>query len=382
MASPDRNRILVVDDEEAILETMAFTFEDDYDVLTADSASKGLELLDRNAPVSVVVSDQRMPEMTGVEFLAKVFERHPATVRIILTGFADMDATIGAINDGHVYAYITKPWEPDQLKQVIRRAVEHNRLTVENEHLLRELGQANTFLEAVMDKLDVGALAVDASGIVREVNRPVREFLGLAEDPRGRKLEEILSAGGLEDLAAAVARMSSTGECPAEELALSGGSRDVRLRVRIQALSDPKGRDIGSVLLLREISHEPLRMRLDEVLGSVLRPPDGLRESLQSAETELRGIGEEARASSIESAGMSDLADRVARAATAIDHWLAVDDALAREDYPDAQMLLERLRLANSRWPLADQLPERVRELARAAEAYYETGENPKRRTL
>ena len=75
-----------------------------------------------------MISDQRMPEMTGVEFLARVYERHPNTVRIILTGFADMDATIGAINDGHVYAYVTKPWEPDQLKQVVRRAVEHHRL--------------------------------------------------------------------------------------------------------------------------------------------------------------------------------------------------------------------------------------------------------------
>lgn len=72
----------------------------------------------------------------------------------------------------------------------------------------------------------------------------------------------------------------------------------------------------------------------------------------------------------------------MARAETAIDQWIAVDDALSREDYPDAQVLLERLRVANGRWPLADQLPARVRELVRAVEAYYETGKNPKRRTL
>jgi len=382
MTSTERNRILVVDDEEAILETMAFTFEDDYDVLTASSASKGLELLERNAPVAAVVSDQRMPEMTGVEFLSKVFEHHPATARIILTGFADMDATIGAINDGHVYAYVTKPWEPDQLKQVIRSAVEHNRLTLENERLLGELRQANVFLEAVMDNLDLGAVAIDASGIVREANRPAREFLGLDQEPRGRKLEEILSAQGLEELAAAAGRMGAEACSPAEDIALALDSRDLRLRVRVQSLLDPERRDIGSVLLLREISHEPLRMRLEELLGSAAREEDDLRGTFAQLEPDLRAVAEEAKASSIESAGMAELADRVARAVTAIDQWLAVDDSLAREDYPDAQVLLERLRVANARWPLADQIPVRVRELARAVEAYYETGENPKRRAL
>ena len=87
-----RPRILVVDDEEAILETMSFTFEDDYEVLTSSSARDALALLEREGPVAVVISDQRMPEMTGVEFLARVFALHPTTVRIILTGFADMDA--------------------------------------------------------------------------------------------------------------------------------------------------------------------------------------------------------------------------------------------------------------------------------------------------
>src|SRR5512147_3121389 len=96
----DRARILIVDDEEAILETMAFTFEDDYDVLTAASAPEALGLLDTNGPIAAVITDQRMPEMTGVEFLARVCERHPNTTRIILTGYADGDAMVRAINEG------------------------------------------------------------------------------------------------------------------------------------------------------------------------------------------------------------------------------------------------------------------------------------------
>ena len=130
--SESRPRILVVDDEEAILETMTFTFEDEYDVLTSSDARRALDVLDQNAPVAVVLTDQRMPNMSGVEFLAEVYERHPDTVRMILTGFSDMEAIIQAINDGHVYAYVTKPWEPDQLKQLMKQAVERYALTVEN----------------------------------------------------------------------------------------------------------------------------------------------------------------------------------------------------------------------------------------------------------
>lgn len=382
MTPPQRSRLLVVDDEEAILETMTFTFEDDYDVLTSSSAEKALRILEENAPVAVVISDQRMPEMTGVDFLARVYEGHPNTVRIILTGFADMDATISAINKGHVYAYITKPWEPDQLKQVVRRAVDFHVLSVENERLLRELRDANRFLEAVMDRTEVGALALDASGVVREANRPAREYLGLEHDPRGRELKEILGVGSLGEVAAATTRIAAGEGETFEEVPLSVGDCSFRLRVRMQKLTDPDGREIGSVIFLREISHEPLRMRFDELLAKLSRQGDGLRSALDQAQTDLRRIGDEARSSKVESAGMADLGDRVARTVTAIDHWCAVDDALVREDFPDAQVLRERMRIANSRWPMPDKLPSRVRELARRVESYYESGEHPKQSTL
>ena len=97
MSAEARPRILVVDDEEAILETMTFTFEDDYEVYTSTDARKALEILDEKEPVAVVLTDQRMPNMSGVEFLAQVFDKHPHTARIMLTGFADADATIGEL---------------------------------------------------------------------------------------------------------------------------------------------------------------------------------------------------------------------------------------------------------------------------------------------
>ncbi len=383
MSAPERTRILVVDDEEAILETMAFTFEDDYAVVTSSSPREGLAQLDRHAPVAVVISDQRMPEMTGVEFLAEVYRRHPNTVRIILTGFADMDAIIGAINDGHVYAYVTKPWEPDQLKQVVRRAVDHHRLACENERLLAELRGGNVFLQAVMDQLDTGALALDASGVVRAANRAARDYLGLADEPRGQPLERILPAHELAVVADLAARMT---EAPAEafyeELDLARAGRRLRLRIQVQTLADDAGGSIGRVVLAREVSHEPLRRRFEELVEAVVREAGSLRAVLQSAQEGLRKLADEAGGSDVGSPAMVEVAERASRTATACDHWLAVDDSLAREDYPDAQLLRERMRVATSRWPFPDRVPPRVLELSRRVEAYYESGENPKQPVL
>jgi CheY-like chemotaxis protein len=375
-----RPRILVVDDEEAILETMAFTFEDDYEVLTSASPREALALLEREGPVAVVISDQRMPEMTGVEFLAKVFALHPTTVRIILTGFADMDAIIRAINDGHVYAYITKPWEPDQLKQVVRRAVDHHALAVENERLVGDLRGSNVFLEAVMDELDTGALAVDADGVVRAANRLAREYLGLPEGARGRPLAEVLSPAVLERVGGAAMTLESEAGCY-QEMELPVG-RGVRLRVHARTLASPDGGTLGRVILAREISHEPLRRRFDEIVDGLLAPGDGgLRERLAQAQREIGKLVRELGNEGVASPGRAELRDRATRTLTAIEYWVAVDDALAREAFPDAQPLLDRMRLANQRWP-QERLPERVRELARRVESYYESGENPKQPVL
>ncbi|MBW2665787.1 MAG: response regulator [Deltaproteobacteria bacterium] len=184
--SESRPRILVVDDEEAILETMSFTFEDEYEVFTSTDARRALDILDEKAPIAVVLTDQRMPNMSGVEFVTEVCRRNPATVSMILTGFSDMDAIIQAVNDGHIYAYITKPWEPDQLKQLMKQAVDRYQLAALNQRLLEDLKNSNVYLEAVMDHLDTGAIAVDSAGRVQAVNRPVREYLGLQGEFHGR----------------------------------------------------------------------------------------------------------------------------------------------------------------------------------------------------
>ncbi len=375
-------RILVVDDEEAILETMTFTFQNDYEVLTSSDARRALELLDEKAPVAVVLSDQRMPNMSGVEFVSEVCKRHPATVRMILTGFADMQAIIDAINAGHVYAYITKPWEPDHLKQVMKQAVEHYNLTVENERLVGSLSRANLFLEAVMDHLDTGALAVDAAGVIEAVNRPVRDYLALEGDLRGKLLKQVLESHGLEEVGAAAYALADQAERAWADVEVRIAQRGHRLRISMHSLTDGAGVAFGRVILIREISHEPMQRRFDDLVGDIVANAGELRGQLEKARDQLRAFAAEAQESRIDSPGMGELVERVSRTRTAIENWLDVDDALAREDFPDAQLLQDRMRVAMTRWPLPDEMPERVRALAKRVEEYYESGENPKRRVL
>jgi CheY-like chemotaxis protein len=373
-----RPRILVVDDEEAILETMSFTFEDDYEVHTSTDARRALDLLDTKGPFAAVLTDQRMPDMSGVEFLTEVWRRHPATVRMILTGFSDMEAITQAINDGHVYAYISKPWEPDHLKQVMKQAVEHYKLAVENERLLGDLRRANRFLEAVIDELDSGAIALDEDGVIRAINRPVREYFAVSHDPRGRRFDELLRSKGLEGVGAAV--MSVAGE---------GGDvtySDIdvgthRFRVTSRRLA-AQGEPLGRVVLFREISHEPLRRRFDDLVGEWISCDGPVRERLEQGRSELAGLGEEVGRTAIASPGMKELADRISRARTSLENWLAVDDALVHEDFPDAQVLQDRMRVASTRWPLGDELPTRVAQLARRVADYYESGEQSREATL
>lgn len=135
--------ILFVDDEKNILGAVQRIFrKEGYGILTAESGEGGIDLLTRNS-VAVVVSDQKMPGMGGVEFLRKVRETAPDTVRIMLTGQADMKEIAGAINQGEIYKYVTKPWIDDDLRLTVKAAVERYNLVVENRRLQEETMRQN-----------------------------------------------------------------------------------------------------------------------------------------------------------------------------------------------------------------------------------------------
>src|SRR5258707_10498852 len=117
-------KILIVDDEPANLRTLARLFREDYEVLTAASGDEALVLLIQH-DVAVLITDQRMPGMTGIELLKKTVPLRPRMVRIILTGYTDVDALVEAINCGQVYRYVAKPWKNEDLRLTVRRGLEH-----------------------------------------------------------------------------------------------------------------------------------------------------------------------------------------------------------------------------------------------------------------
>jgi DNA-binding NtrC family response regulator len=117
-------KILIVDDEPANLRTLARLFREDYEVLTAASGDEALALLGKH-DVALLITDQRMPGMTGIELLKKTVPLRPRMVRIILTGYTDVDALVEAINCGQVYRYVAKPWNNDELRLTVKRGLEH-----------------------------------------------------------------------------------------------------------------------------------------------------------------------------------------------------------------------------------------------------------------
>ena len=147
-------KILMVDDEENILSSLKrLFFDQDYEVLTATSGMEGIEALKKN-DISVVISDQKMPAMMGTEFLAKAREISPDTVRIVLTGYADAEIAIEAINKGKAYAFITKPWDDHALILTIKNAVERYGLVRENTHLTEFTKKQNEELKKWNEKLE------------------------------------------------------------------------------------------------------------------------------------------------------------------------------------------------------------------------------------
>jgi DNA-binding NtrC family response regulator len=130
--------ILIVDDEPEILYSLRALLRQDFEVHTAESGAEALEVLTRQ-PVHVIMTDQRMPNMTGVELLTQTRGRWPDAVRIIFTGYADIKAVVDGINRGQIYRYLTKPWDPEELREVILQAVAEHDRTVEARHLLEEV---------------------------------------------------------------------------------------------------------------------------------------------------------------------------------------------------------------------------------------------------
>lgn len=141
--------VLYVDDEEHNLKSFKASFRRDFEIHLAISGKEGLKIL-KEQDINVILTDQRMPEMTGIEFLIEADKVNPEPIRILVTGYSDINAVIDSINKGEIYRYISKPWNEEELKQTIISAFEVFNLRRENKDLIGKLERANDQLEFLL----------------------------------------------------------------------------------------------------------------------------------------------------------------------------------------------------------------------------------------
>ena len=204
-------RILCVDDEVNVLRALERLFlDEEYEIHTASSGAEGIALLENVSPIHVVISDYRMPRMNGVDFLRQVYLQWPETIRIVLSGYADTASVVSAINEGHIYKFVPKPWNDDELKVTIGNAINLYFLQQRNRELLDQLQETNEELAIInsnlerlvaeqtselrlqnrvlsiahniLDAMPVCVLGVDNDDMIVQGNEKCREMLGVDQD--------------------------------------------------------------------------------------------------------------------------------------------------------------------------------------------------------
>lgn len=207
MSTDGKVKILCVDDEKNVLKALErLFFDSEYEVVTAMSGEEGLDLLEQEGNVRVIISDYRMPGMNGVDFLKTVYAERPDTVRIVLSGYADTASIVEAINEGQIYKFIPKPWNDDDLKVTISNAIDFYFMQQKNVQLARELEMKNEKLQEINDNLEhlvrkrtadlemhnkiltasqnilnslpVAVFGVDSEGVIVQCNRKGQDMFG------------------------------------------------------------------------------------------------------------------------------------------------------------------------------------------------------------
>lgn len=179
----NRYSLLVVDDERQSVQLLGRIFRQGYTVYSATSGQEALEILKKNK-IDLIITDQRMPQMTGMELLKSTYETHPDLVRIILTAFTDIQDLIEAINLGYIYRYITKPFDIDELKLTVKQALEAYELSQERKRLLRDLSEKNLALEKALSDLKtaqeeliknerISAIGRVMNGVLHDIKGPL-----------------------------------------------------------------------------------------------------------------------------------------------------------------------------------------------------------------
>jgi len=189
--------ILYVDDEEKSLKYFARAFEDQFKIYTATNAQDGFKLIEEHAEeIGVLMTDQRMPGEKGVWLLEKARQNHPRIIRILATAYADMEAAVSAVNSGSIYKYVTKPWDPVQLEQTLKRSLEFFLVQMERDQLLREKMSVLHNMMIADRMVSLGLLAAGLSHHIRNSLVAVKTFLDLAP---AKMAEEKMEMTGLRN---------------------------------------------------------------------------------------------------------------------------------------------------------------------------------------
>lgn len=170
--------ILVVDDEQEILHSLFGLLRMEFDVHTADSGKDALDVMRRHT-ISVVMADQRMPEMTGVELLSLLQDEWPDTIRMVFTGYSDVKAVIESINESHIFRYITKPWDPAELRAVLRQACDEYEQTRARHRLLADLREHEAQILSLMEGFrsgQYGTLTPEGQAEVERLSEAAASF--------------------------------------------------------------------------------------------------------------------------------------------------------------------------------------------------------------
>ena len=264
--------ILVVDDEPDVVRSVKDLLRLDYKVFTATSPDEGMKILQEN-PIDVIMTDQRMPEMTGVEFLKRARDPHPDATRLLFTGYADISAVIAAINQGNVYRYIAKPWDPDELQTIIREACERHDLIVQRKQLIEDLEQANKELREANALRD--AFIQVAS---HELRTPLQIATGFSElasrdksvpPPLKDYLERVNRA--LKRLSYLVTQLTTM---------LEAGQFEQRLNLKDVEIAEVIREAVEDVRPFVELRHEKLVLDVPQTLGVLSIDAEKIRDAV------------------------------------------------------------------------------------------------------
>lgn len=190
--------ILFVDDEEKTRKYFSRLFGQNFDILVAEDGEQGLEIFQKNVDkIGLVVTDQRMPNMTGTQLLEKVAEIKPSCIRILSTAYADVEVAVDSVNNGGVYRYVTKPWEVNDLEMTLTRAMELYMLEKERRSMLKQKNSSVEMLASSDRVLSIATMAVLGHDKLRHVGRALTALVQLAEVNDSEDAEEVTIDQGL-----------------------------------------------------------------------------------------------------------------------------------------------------------------------------------------